>query len=413
MKLLQINPVLRTTTSTGRIMHEIAEMVMSAGGDSWLAYSRGRDGIPADSSNLIPVGNRLSVGIHWALTRLFDLHGKGSRLATRRFVHKLKTLDPDVIHIHNIHGYFLNYEILFDYLKSSGKPVIWTVHDCWLYTGHCYHYSSAGCDKWCSHCNDCVQRKAFPKSWLADRSYRNFEDKRTAFTSIRNITFVTVSEWLRGEMRKSFLGKCDIQVIHNGIDTDTFSPRSGSAIRENPYVGNRHIILGVASIWSKEKGLDDFIALNERIDRDREVIVLVGIKESQRALLPSDMVAIERTADVRELAAYYSVALAFVNPTWQDNYPTVNMEAISCGTPVITYCTGGSVEVITPETGFVVEQGDVDGLLNKVREIESLGKEHYSEACRCFALSNFSKAENYREYLDLYNRLVNESTSDR
>ena len=413
MRLLQINPVLRATTSTGRIMHEIADMVTASGWESWLAYSKGRDGVPEDKSHLLPVGGRLSVGVHWALTRLFDLHGKGSRIATRRFVRRLRELDPDVIHIHNIHGYFLNYEILFDYLKQSGKPVIWTVHDCWLFTGHCYHYASVGCGKWCSHCSDCPQRTAFPRSWLLDRSYRNFEDKRRAFLSVPDITFVTVSEWMKGEMKKSFLGGCDIRVIHNGIDTDVFSPQPGPDLREHPSIGTRNIILGVASIWSREKGLDDFITLDGRIDRDREVIVLVGITAAQKALLPSGIVAVERTADVRELAACYSEAAALVNPTWQDNYPTVNMEAISCGTPVITYRTGGSVEVIPPETGFVVEQGDVDGLLDRIRAVEAAGKERYAESCRRFALANFGKAENYRKYLELYNQRVDESSSGR
>ena len=194
-KLLQINPVLRRNTSTGKIMQEIGELAASRGWESWIAYSRGRDGVPdapsaPKGSKLLPVGSRLSVALHGLETRLFDRHGLGSRLATRRFVKALRRLDPDIIHIHNIHGYFLNYKILFRYLAECGKPVIWTVHDCWLYTGHCYYYSAAGCDAWTRGCGNCPQRKAFPSSLFFDRSGKNFRDKSKAFNSVPKDKFV-------------------------------------------------------------------------------------------------------------------------------------------------------------------------------------------------------------------------------
>lgn len=414
MKLLQINPVIRTNTSTGRIMREIGEMAASHGWESYVAYSGGRDGRAYDAPVIkaagdynmpIPVGGKLSVILHGLETRLFDRHGLGSRIATRRFIKTIKSIDPDIIHIHNIHGYFLNYKILFRYLAECGKPVIWTVHDCWLYTGHCYYYSAANCFKWKTGCKKCCQRKDFPTSWFLDRSSANYEDKRKAFNSIPKdrFTIVPVSEWIGNELNISFLKDCNIHVIHNGIDTDTFAPQDSAEIRNRYGIGDRKVILGLASIWMKEKGFDDFIKISEMLNDD-EVIVMVGrMTEEQKRRLPEGIVTIGRTDNVQQLAALYSAAMAFVNPTWQDNYPTVNLEAMSCGTPVITYKTGGSIEAITDDTGFIVEQGDVQGLLDCVRTIERQGKDHYSGKCRDRALKNFKKKDRYEEYFDLYN----------
>lgn len=405
-KLLHINPVLRTSTSTGRIIQEIGTVAMASGWDNYIAYSKGRDGIMPSSSKLIPVGSKLSVALHGLVTRFLDMHGLGSVLATKKFVKEIDRLKPDVIHIHNIHGYFLNYKVLFDYLSRTDIPVVWTVHDCWLYTGHCYHYASVGCEKWKTHCENCPQKKAFPSSIWLDRSYQNFEGKRTAFTSLKNFTVVTVSEWMKREMSHSFLKDCNYKVIHNGIDLDVFDVQPDDrTVREKYGLGDKKIILGLASIWSKEKGWDDFVKMSEMLNED-EVIVMVGVTEKQQEQLPKGVVGIRRTENVRQLAELYSAATAFVNPTWQDNYPTVNLEAIACGTPVVTYRTGGSVEAVTEETGYVVEQGDVAGLLKAVREIKNKGKEQYTAKCRAYALANFRKEERYADYLKLYEDLT-------
>ena len=405
-KLLQINPVIRVNTSTGRIMQEIGELAMQNGWECHIAYSKGRDGIRECRSDIIPVGNKWSTAWHGIETRLFDRHGLASSHATRQFVRKIEEIRPDVVHIHNIHGYFLNYQILFDYLSKAGIPVVWTVHDCWLYTGHCYYYSFAGCDRWQTGCHHCPQKKEFPTSLFCDRSRRNFEDKKAAFTSmpLDRMTIVPVSEWIRNEMRRSFLSVYPFRVIHNGINTDIFNIYDDRQVRKTFGLGNRHILLGVASIWSREKGLDDFIRMAGMLNED-EVVVLVGIKPEDRKRLPDNVVGIARTENIRQLAELYAAADVFVNPTWQDNYPTVNMEAIACGTPVVTYRTGGSVEVITPATGMIVEQGNLSELLKSIREIESKGKASYQEACRKYALLNFKKEDRYMEYLRLYEEL--------
>lgn len=405
--LLQINPVLRGSTSTGRIMQEIGELAMRNGWESYIAYGRGRDGLLPSQSRTIPVGGDWSTLWHGIETRLLDRHGLASTEATRRFVREIERIRPDVIHIHNLHGYFLNYRVLFDFLSRSGIPVVWTAHDCWLYTGHCYHYAYAGCNRWQTECHDCPQRRAFPASWFIDRSRQNFRDKRASFTSLRKgqLTIVPVSEWMRDEMSRSFLREYDFRVIHNGINTDLFDICSPQAARTKYGLGDKHLLLGVASIWSREKGLDDLIRM-ARLLTDDELIVLVGIKPSERQRLPHNIVGIARTANVGELAELYSAADAFLNPTWQDNYPTVNLEAIACGTPVVTYRTGGSIEAVTAVTGRVVEQGDVAGMLHEAREIRRRGKAYYQPLCRSHALKHFNKEERYQDYLHLYDELL-------
>ena len=407
-KLLQINPVVRVSTSTGRIMQEIGELAMRNGWESYVAYSKGRDGIRTCASHTIPVGNKWDTWMHGLETRLFDRHGLASVSATYDFIKQLKEISPDIVHIHNIHGYFLNYPVLFEYLSKSGIPVVWTVHDCWLYTGHCYYYSYIQCNKWESGCGDCPQKRKFPASWWLDRSARNYQDKQEAFTSMPygKLTIVPVSDWIRGEMSRSFLKGYPFRVIHNGIDTEVFTVYGAEEVKRKYGWQGKHVLLGVASIWSEEKGLPDFIKLAQQL-RDDEMIVLVGVTEEQKSQLPQNVYGIHRTENIRELAKLYSAADVFVNPTWQDNYPTVNLEAIACGTPVVTYRTGGSVESITEDTGFIVEQGDVKGLLDSVRVIEQYGKHYYVDRCRKYALANFRKEDRYADYLNLYEELRN------
>lgn len=405
-RLLQINPVVRVSTSTGRIMQEIGELAMQNGWESYVAYSKGRDGIRTCASHTIPIGNKWDTWMHGLETRLLDRHGLASVSVTYDFIKHLKEISPDIVHIHNIHGYFLNYPVLFEYLSKSGIPVVWTVHDCWLYTGHCYYYSYIQCNKWKNGCGDCPQKRKFPASWWMDRSARNYQDKREAFTSMPHdkLTIVPVSDWIRGEMSRSFLKGYPFRVIHNGIDTEVFTVYGADEVKRKYGWQGKHVLLGVASIWSEEKGLPDFIKLAQQL-RDDEMIVLVGVTEEQKSQLPQNVYGIRRTENIRELAQLYSAADVFVNPTWQDNYPTVNLEAIACGTPVVTYRTGGSVEAVTEDTGFIVEQGDVKGLLDSVRVIEQYGKHYYADRCRKYALANFRKEDRYADYLNLYEEL--------
>ena len=410
--LLQINPVLRVNTSTGRIMQEIGELAMQHGWRSCIAYSKGRDGIKSCQSEVIPVGNKWSTIWHGLETRLFDRHGLASNEATRLFVKQIQELKPDVIHIHNIHGYFLNYQILFDFLAKSNIPVVWTVHDCWLYTGHCYYYSYAGCNKWQTGCGHCQQKKEFPASWLIDRSHQNYEDKKQAFTSLPldQLTIVPVSEWIREEMQYSFFRNNQFHVIHNGINTNIFNIYNPEQVKQKYELNGKHILLGVASIWSREKGFDDCIQMADLLHPD-EMLVLVGVRSEQQKRLKKNMLGIPRTENIHQLAELYAAADAFINPTWQDNYPTVNLEAIACGTPVVTYRTGGSIEAITDQTGFIVPQGNVKEMLEAARLISQRGKAYYQQPCRTYALENFRKEDRYQDYLDLYDKLTERNPS--
>jgi glycosyltransferase involved in cell wall biosynthesis len=401
-KLLQINPVVRLNTSTGRIMKEIGELAIASGWESYVAYSGARDGMPSHSSQLVPVGDKLDLAVHAVATRLFDAHGLASKRGTRQLIERIQEIDPDVIHIHNIHGYFLNYPLLFEHLQKSGKPVIWTVHDCWLYTGHCYYYSAAHCDKWKNGCGHCPQKRAFPSSWLVDRSARNLQDKRRAFGSLENLTIVPVSDWIRQEMASSILADKRFQVIHNGIDLDTFCPEAGA---DEPTVEGTQI-LGVASIWLEEKGWSDLMKLSTMLRSDESLVLVGKITEEQQKQLPPNVRWIARTDNVRQLAALYARSAVFVNPTWQDNYPTVNLEAIACGTPVVTYRTGGSIEAVTEGTGAVVEQGDVAAMLEKVRELAAADRAATAARCRAWALAHFRKEDCYLNYIQLYENLT-------
>ena len=405
-KLLQINPVVRQNTSTGKIMRELGELAIAAGWESYIAYSRARDGVPAHSSQLVPVGNFIDLGFHWLATRLFDAHGLVSRHATKQLIRHLRAIDPDIVHIHNVHGYFLHYPTLCRFLAERGKPVVWTTHDCWLFTGHCYHYAAAGCDRWQSGCHHCPQKKDFPASYGFDRSGKNYRDKREAFTGIPSLTLVAVSQWMRGELSRSFLKDIPCRVIHNGIDLDTFRPRPEVDVR-SPYSIDKPVFyLAVASIWLPEKGLADLAGLAGRLQADEQLVLVGRMTPQQKATLPDNVVIVARTSNAQALSALYTAATALINPTWQDNYPTVNLEAIACGTPVVTYNTGGSVESITPETGFVVAQGDVDGITRCLRQIRQKGKEAYSDVCRQYALQNFDKRDRFNDYIHLYESLA-------
>ena len=406
MRLLQINPVVRENTSTGKIMRELGELAQAAGWESYIAYSQARDGVPPHSSRLVPVGDKLDLFIHWLATRLFDAHGLASKRATRQLIRRIREIDPDVVHIHNVHGYFLLDPLLLSYWAERGKPVIWTVHDCWLFTGHCYHYVAAGCDRWQSGCHDCPQKRAFPTSWLLDRSRRNYAAKQKALTGLPDLTLVTVSDWMRREVAKSFLKDVPCRVIHNGIDLDTFQPMPDPQVQERFGIPATHYVLAVASIWLPEKGIADLVRLAGLLAPDEGLVLVGRIGEEQKSTFPAGVTFIPRTENAAALAALYSGALALVNPTWQDNYPTVNLEAIACGTPVITYRTGGSVESVTPQTGFVVEQGCVDGMADCIRTIRAQGKDHYAEACRAYALQHFDKKQRFQDYIRLYESLA-------
>ena len=331
---------------------------------------------------------------------MFGKHGFYSRKATKKLIEKIREVDPDIIHLHNIHGHYLNVEVLFEYLASSNKKVIWTLHDCWSFTGHCAYYDYVNCNKWQTECNNCPALREYPRSLIFDRSKESFKDKKRIFNSVEDLTLVTPSRWLEEETKKSFLSKYPVQVINNGIDLSNFKPSIGD-FRKKHGIEEKFIILGVAGVWERRKGLDYFLELAKKA-KDDDVIVLVGLSQEQLNKLPKNIIGISRTNSVKELAEIYTTADVFVNPTLEDNFPTTNLEALACGTPVITFDTGGSPEAVDDQTGIVVEKGDLEGLIKAVQYIKVKWKEKNTGLYLERAKRNFDKNDKFGEYVELY-----------
>ena len=353
MKVLQINSVCGIR-STGRICTDIADVLTANGHECKIVY--GRETVPEKYKKYaVRIGSNTDVKLHALESRLFDNSGFGSKKATNDFIKWVKEYDPDVIHLHNIHGYYINIEILFNYLKSCNKRIIWTLHDCWPFTGHCSYFTIVKCEQWKAHCSYCVQKHCYPSSILADHCKSNFERKRALFSGIKDMTLITPSKWLADLVSESFLKKYPVKVIHNGIDLSVFKPTE-SDLRKKYGLTDKKVILGVASVWDERKGLDDFIKLLDLLDRQYQ-IVLIGLSDRQLKKMPDNVIGIKRTDSVTELAQWYTTADVFLNLTYEDNYPTVNLEAQACGTPCITYRTGGSVESVPEEN--IVDAGDI------------------------------------------------------
>lgn len=402
MKILQLNTTVNTG-STGRIAEEIGRTSINNGMESYIAYGR----IARDSqSTLIRIGDDWDVKCHVLATRLWDGHGFSSTRVTKKLIAELERINPDIIHFHNLHGYYLNVEILFRYLSQTKIPVVWTLHDCWPMTGHCSYFDYVNCNKWETECHKCPNLKGYPATMFVDRSKDNFVRKKQTFTSVDNITFVTPSHWLKNIVKRSFLSAYPVRVIHNGVDLAVFKPVVSESIKIKYGLDvNNKIILGVASIWDRRKGLADFVQLNQLLAKN-EQIVLVGLSSGQIRCLPKGIIGINRTENVHELAALYSMADVFVNPTWVDNFPTTNIEALACGTPVITYQTGGSPEAISQDTGRVVEKGNISALYQAISEVLSGDRIYYQTFCRQRAELLFNKEERYQDYIELYKALL-------
>ena len=397
--LLQIN-VTANWGSTGRIAEEIGQLVATQGWESHIAYGRY---LNDSTSHIFRIGSQKDIYNHVLSTRFLDRHGLASKNATHNLIRHIEQINPDIIHLHNIHGYYLNYPVLFEYIARTNVPVVWTLHDCWSFTGHCSHFDFIRCNRWLTGCYACPQKKEYPTSWLLDRSSKNYSDKKRWFTSLKNLTIVSVSQWLAGEVRKSFLGHYPIQVIYNGIDTEVFSPCVVDKKRFG--LDGKFVVLGVASVWSARKGLADFIELR-RVLPDDCVIVLIGLNQKQIASLPAGIVGISPTNDVYELAEYYSMADVYINTSVEETLGLTTVESLSCGTPAIVYKATACPETVSLECGFVVEPHNIRRLVEIVNHIKSDGKDIYSTACRCRAVEHFNKTDRFNEYLDLYNRLI-------
>lgn len=394
-KLLQINECLHF--STGKITQQIGEAAINDGWASWIAYSS-REPFCPSKSKLIKVGCKITPYIHYAESRLFDREGLSSRRTTKKLVEQIQEIKPNIIQLHNIHDHWLNYEVLFNFLNTTNINVVWTFHDCWAFTGHCFHFVTKDCNKWKTGCEKCPLQRDYPNT-LLDRSKKNYALKKQLFTATPNLTIVACSEWMADLVRLSFLKDKRIEVIHNGIDLNVFKPSV-------PKPNDGFIrVLAVSNVWNKEKGFYDILKLRKQLPDNYEIII-VGLTADQLKQLPKGIKGIQRTQNVQEMVDLYSSSDVLINPTYADTFPTINIEALACGTPVITYKTGGSPEIIDDKTGVVVEQGDLDAMTSAIISLRD--NPFDSRECRQRAEALFNKEERFRDYVKLYEQLLKE-----
>lgn len=398
LKVLQISTVCGSG-SVGRIMVDIYHTLEKNGDEGLLAY--GRRSAP-EGVKAFRFGSDVDMGLHVLSTFFKGEHGFASGGQTKRLIEKIREWNPDVIHLQNIHGFVLQVELLFAYLKEAEKPVVWTLHDCWPYTGHCAFYDYTACENWKTGCAGCKEyRRTYPYALFKDNTVNNYERKRIAFTGVPNLTLVVPSKWLAGEVKKSFLKNYPVQVIPNGIDRKNFRPMD-EGLRNRLNLGGKFVILGVANVWERRKGLSYFLELAGRLPQECQMI-LIGLSKKQMKEIPKNIIGFERTSNAKELAEYYSMADVFVNATLEDNFPTTNLEALSCGTPVITFDTGGSPESLNESCGRVVPKGDMDALLKAVL----LEKDEPKKKEDCLKQAEqYEKYDRFQEYVELYHRLA-------
>jgi putative colanic acid biosynthesis glycosyltransferase len=401
-KLLQIC-VEGNTGSTGTIAESIGLQAIQKGWESYIAYGRNSR---QSKSKLIRIGTDWDTRFHALETRIFDNHGLGSRCATTKLINKIKNIQPDIIHLHHLHGYYINIVILFKFLSKSKIPVVWTFHDCWSFTGHCTYFDFVGCDKWKTECNNCPQKNEYPKSIFLDNSRQNFNLKKALFTSISNLTIVSVSNWLNNLVAQSFFKNSNHICIYNGIDLETFKPLdSPHEVKVKYKIENKFVLLGAATIWDRRKGLSDFIKLSQYLKQD-EVIILVGLDKIQIKNLPPNIIGLSRTDNRNELANLFGAADVFLNLSVEETFGLTTAESMACGTPVIVYNKTASPELVTENTGFVVEKDDILAVINAIKNIKKNKKSFYKTECRKRAIEKFNSIDNFKAYMDLYEKII-------
>ncbi len=390
MKVFEIN-VVYDVGSTGRIAAQLKHGVEADGGECIAAYGRGL----SKEENTYHIGSTADVYYHVAMTRITDRAGLYSSAATQKLCKKITEFAPDVIHLHNLHGYYLNVELLFEFLKSYGKPVIWTLHDCWAFTGHCAYFTDAHCEQWRSHCQKCPLKSRYPASWMADNCRDNFERKKNAFCSLPKLTIVTPSQWLADLVRQSFLSDYPIKVVYNGIDTGQFR-YTPSDFRKTIGAEGKMLLLGVSGVWDRRKGLDDFMELSEELD-ERYQIVLVGLNKRQLRGLPNRMIGLGHTDSVKQLAQIYSAADYYLNLSREETFGLTVAEAIACNTLPIVYEGTACAEVVRQSAGKVIPR-------EKAALVEAVSSRRSNEPAESIQESAqiFSNERFLKEMLEIY-----------
>lgn len=400
MKILLINEECGTG-STGRICTDLAVALERDGSAVKIAYGRNAKRMSDQYQKYaVRIGNEWDLKMHGVMTRLFDATGFGSVRATRTFVRWVKEFNPDVIHLHNLHGYYINIEILFECLKELGKPIVWTLHDAWPFTGHSAYCDAVSCEKWMTGCGNCPQISVYPKAYI-DRSKANWAKKRAIFCSVNHMTIVTPSDWLAGLVRKSFLKDYPIAVIHNGIDIAKFD-KVDPLDRKVCRLEDKKILLSVATVWNDLKGFGDFIKLAGLLDDQYCIVLVGGMTDKQQKMLPSNIRHVPQTSSIEEMVQLYNTADLYVNLTYCDTYPTVNLEAAACGVPVITYAVGGSTESAEKYGGIAAKRGDIEGIKKLV--VRMTGKKQ--KRCAVANKDELDKQYAVQKYMELYRSVL-------
>ena len=405
-KLLIINVALNWG-STGRIAEQVGSLAKDNGWNVMIAHGA-RYQNPTQFSHY-QVSSSFEEKMHWGISQFWDGQGRGSWFATKRLLKEIDAFQPDVVHMHVIHGYYINYGLIMNYFKEKNIPVVWTLHDCWAFTGHCAYFTAANCEKWKTQCGQCPIPHDFPNTYL-DRSKANYNRKKQVYGDMQNLVLAPVSQWLGDLVKESFLGKHEIQVVYNGIDVDVFKP-SVSNFKKKLGVEGKYLLLGVAQGFDERKGLKDFFKLSEMLPDDYQV-VLLGAMEDEIAIAPTSVIALPKTESLQELVEAYSAADVLLSLSYEDTFGLTPVEAMSCGTPAIVYNNTAQPEHITPETGFVVENGDLDTLVTRIKTLCENGKANYSEACRERAVNVYNKDNCYNMYITIFDKLFNEKSNN-
>jgi glycosyltransferase involved in cell wall biosynthesis len=406
-KLLQIG-IEVNSGSTGRIAEQIGSVAIKNGFESYITYARGFN--PSESK-VFKIGNKFSFYMHVLRTRIFGGHLNGSKLSTLKLINFVKLIRPDIIHLHQIHGYYLHVPLLFDFLKKYNKPVVWTLHDCWAFTGHCTYFSleRKNCNKWTYECNNCPKINNYPKSIYFDNSRSSFHTKKRLFNSLQDLTIIGVSNWIANQAKLSFLNNnsTEITTVLNGVDTKLFYPRRNrmQILEKFNLDKSKLYLIAAGTTWIKAKGLEDYSKLSKMLHKNIQLI-LVGINSEIAAKMPSNIKCFERTESQDELAELYSISEILLCLSYQESFGLTPVEAMSCGTPAIVYDNTALPELITKDTGDIVETGNLELVFFSIKKILNKGKEFYYQECIDRVNNKYDKEITYNNYIKIYNKLL-------
>ena len=392
MKVIQINAV-SEYSSTGRTTSELHDALIQKGHESWIAAPNVPNGIQT-----IKIGSKLEIGFHGLFSRSFGRQGYASVLSTWRLISKLKKINPDIVHLRNLHANFINLHLLFCYLRDNNVPTVITLHDCWPFTGHCCYFIDSNCDKWKKGCGKCPDIRMWNTSWFFDFSRRNLLNKSRYFSELKNLGVIGVSDWVTNFARDSILKNATIiKRIYNWIDIDKFRP-SSSRMSPNP----TPIILGVSQIWNRQKGLEDFIKLATMLPDCK--FMLVGKLIEYIEDIPLNINFIGTTSSVDQLIEYYNKADVFFNPSTRETFGKVTAEALACGLPVVAYNATATPELVGSGCGYIVTVGDIDAAKDAVEKV--LKDKTMAKRAREYAVRTFDKSKLVDEYIEVYQALI-------